>query len=73
MTPPFIPTLKHQLDTDHFDDFPEAEAWINNERLEDRKSCELRSNSLGYQYNFAGFDWQPRPANLTLIDTLKEI
>ena len=62
-TPPFIPTLKHELDTGNFDSFEDPEEWTDfwsREDCKERKSCEGRSSSLGYQYNFAGFDWQPR-------------
>jgi hypothetical protein len=32
-----------------------------------------RSSSVGYQYNFAGFDWQPQTKVNPFEETLKEI
>lgn len=73
MKPPFIPTLNHELDTCNFDTFETEEEWVSEEKRLERKSCELRHSSSGYHYNFAGFDWQPRPENTTFTSTLKEI
>lgn len=60
MTPPFIPKLLHQEDTQYFDKYDNEEnEW---KFVEDNQEGHLRrSSSLGnqYQYNFAGFDWQP--------------
>jgi len=39
----------------------------------ERLSHVRRSSSVGYQYNFAGFDWQPKPAGDPFAQTLKEI
>ena len=32
-----------------------------------------RSSSVGYQYNFAGFDWQPQPQVTPFDETIKEL
>ena len=28
---------------------------------------------MGYQYNFAGFDWQPQPKSTPFNETIKEL
>lgn len=73
MKPPFIPTLCHELDTRNFDTFDDDQEWISEEKRLERKSCDLRHSTSGYHYNFAGFDWQPRPQNTNFNSTLKQI
>lgn len=70
---PFKPDFKHELDTKNFDTFEEETPWLMADRASERESHVRRSSSVGYQYNFAGFDWQPQPKITPFEETLKEI